>query len=306
MDSIQDGLEDTLQELIIKKLSDSISELEFKKQFRQRIEATKIQWNRFLEGQMKQNPVWQDVKLRYWYTEIILQSEGVNDTIVSSKEKPVVFFGEAFEGSGFEMNNGNFYNTKNDTATHTRYIYWGKYTISIDIKYWRAKVMAKMMGILLAAAILILTVILVFSALLKQKKIAQVKTDFANNISHELKTPITSIGLVIKSLKKEEFIHGEAQCSHLIEVLERQNYRMRQIVVRVMESAMNIKVQKENTDVVKLLTEFLKDFNFEEHSVHTEMSPSELFLQTDAYQLQHILCNILENAVKYSSQPDTI
>jgi two-component system phosphate regulon sensor histidine kinase PhoR len=68
---------------------------------------------------------------------------------------------------------------------------------------------------------------MVFPALLRQKRIADVTTDFANNMTHELKTPLSAAALVVKSLCTPDAKLDEEWFDKLLEQLDRQHGKIR-------------------------------------------------------------------------------
>ena len=83
-------------------------------------------------------------------------------------------------------------------------------TLYVSIKNWEYIVLKRMALILIFAVFSILTLITLFvialKALIKQKKISDIKTDFINNITHELKTPLTTLSVSTKILERKEII----------------------------------------------------------------------------------------------------
>lgn len=163
-----------------------------------------------------------------------------------------------------------------------------------------------MAGIYFLAILLILAVIvlfyLVFRAMIRQKKLAGIKTDFANNITHELKTPLTSVGLVLKSLDRPEVQGDKQKTAELLATLKRQHEKIQQTVDFVLESAMEAhpEIHKQATDIAAYLQNYVDDLRIADHLLEPNVIPATQPVITNTQLLDKILNNLVENAVKYS------
>ncbi|GLB50565.1 sensor histidine kinase [Neptunitalea lumnitzerae] len=308
LDSLQDSLEESLKKLIVQRESGSLSKPDFKQTIRTKIDSIKQHGDAYIASELYQDSLLTGVALSFRYHQLYVSINGITDTILKTTEPPMVFFGAANTTKGFNLNNSNFYSTYSNDDVNVAY--WGYYDVVFSAANWEQQVFYRMRWMLIAASSLLLAVVLLFysmyKAILKERKVAEVKTDFANNITHELKTPITSIALITKSLKNEAFIADREKREELIATLERQHKRMQYITDRVLESVITEQVHKETVDVVTVLKNVCKDFDVKNHILRLDV-PEELpKLQTDVYLLQRVLYNLLENAVKYSPEQSKI
>lgn len=311
LDDLQDSLSEIMKDLIVKRVSDSIGEKMFRQLLQKKTDSIRELGNLFLKQQEKHYPILKELKLRYQYTEIIFGNDMITDTILKLTEPPIIYFGKNLDGrETFNISFGNFYTNNNwkddevDNGEKMNYTFSRRHSIDLDISNWERKVLLRMSWMLIAAVGLILAVIVLFfwmyRSLIKQKKIAEVKTDFANNITHELKTPMASLALIIKSLKNEEISQNVEKRKELIASLERQNKRIQNITDRVLESSMNYKTELKKEEIVQFLRIISSDFKSETHILKTQIQPEEFYAKTDLSQLERVIQNILENAQKYS------
>ena len=229
--------------------------------------------------------------------------------MLKTNDNPLVYFGEDFEGKSFNISKGiaqSSIDQKKDSINEAiKYSYKHLQSVDMDISNFQQKIWNKMLWMLVAGVALIVAVVLLFfymyRSLIKQKKIAEMKTDFANNISHELKTPLTSLNLITKSLQKEEAFQNSESAKKLILTLARQNTRIQTIVDRVMETSLEPqKLELQEIDIVKFLKDVTSHFDSNTHSLKSNISPNRLILKTAIDQLESVLQNLLENAIKYS------
>ncbi len=315
MDTIEDRFVSDLKKLCLKKKEDSLSLLQFHIKAQFISDSVRLISQNYLQSQLKDYPILKEIRVRFELRQILFETDGVYDTLLRVIDPPLVFMGEKFEGKSFNISTG-ITNTsveldENASRDAVQYFYKHDLSVDMDISNFQQKVWGKMLGMLIGAAALILAVIVLFfymyRSLIKQKKIAEVKTDFANNITHELKTPLASLNLIIKSLQKEEVRQNPEVTQELMQSMERQNNRIQNIVDRVVESSFNHqKVQLQEVEIVKFLRDFTADFSSETHLLKAELEPHEFVLKTDTYQLGRVIQNLVQNAEKYSAKGSEI
>jgi len=145
-------------------------------------------------------------------------------------------------------------------------------------------------------------------SLITQKKIADIKTDFVNNITHELKTPLATLSLATKILKKEPVIVASKAAETTVDTIERQNQRLQNLIDQVLNNSLGyreIQLKKEKIMIHEYLATVLDDFliSVNEKDVHLDrnISVSTKTVLIDPFFFTTALYNILENAIKYST-----
>ena len=158
---------------------------------------------------------------------------------------------------------------------------------------------------------LMLVVIATFFAfsitvIMRQYRLAEVKTDFINNMTHELKTPISTISLSAEMMMRLPEITAE-QVQKYASIIYKENKRLEHQVERVLNVAKldkdQVVLNKDQFDVNELLDEVKENFelhHFEKGGViHIELNADHHIIQADAVHLTNVIYNLLENAVKY-------
>ena len=185
------------------------------------------------------------------------------------------------------------------------------------IKDWKSIVLTRMAVLLIGSVVLFLFVIglLYYSikGLIKQKKIAEVKTDFINNITHELKTPLATLGIATKSLRNETIKSSPEAFDKTLGIVERQNSRLQKLIDQVLTnslSAANLVLNKEqvvdNVIFENLIADFKLAHQHGDVQVINEVYPSEVLLRLDRFHFTTAIMNLLENAVKYGKDETII
>lgn len=144
-----------------------------------------------------------------------------------------------------------------------------------------------------------------------QRKIEaeKMKIDLITNVSHDLKTPLTSIISYIDLLSKEEL---SPAAKDYVQVLEKKSKRLGKMIADVFDlskaSSGNLKIRKEKLDFNKLLIQILADMEQEikeaQVKIVREISDKTGMIKSDGEKLYRVLQNILDNALKYS-MPET-
>lgn len=188
-------------------------------------------------------------------------------------------------------------------------------TLFVSVENWEQIILKRMAFILFVAIfsmlILISLFVIAIKALIKQKKVSDVKTDFINNITHELKTPLTTLSVTTKLLERNEVKQNESVFNSLLETVERQNIRLQNIIDQVMNNSLGfeeIELQKETLKANVFLQTIISDFNlaYPNVTIENNFDLLETTLSLDKFHLTTALNNVLENAVKYGCQNITI
>ena len=143
----------------------------------------------------------------------------------------------------------------------------------------------------------------------RQKTVAQIKNDFINNMTHELKTPITITYSAIDALqnfrlvdnmnKREEYFNiCKQQLRHLTELVEK-------ILSMAVEERKNFRLQKESFRLGPIVKQLTEQFTLQiDKSVCFQITDEwgEQTVFADKFHLTHVLANLIDNAVKYSGQ----
>ncbi|WP_130287757.1 sensor histidine kinase [Aquimarina brevivitae] len=180
----------------------------------------------------------------------------------------------------------------------------------VSLTNWEKEVLLQMIGIFAISIVLLVFVVglfyISFSTLLRQKKIATMRNDFINNITHELKTPLATLKVASKSLHNKEVLHHQEALENTIAIIDRQSNRLHRIVDQVLQKtigAEELELNYEEVSLVPFITTIIEDFSLlnEANSVTIEWvaEEREMKVSFDAFLMTTVLLNILENAVKY-------
>ena len=170
----------------------------------------------------------------------------------------------------------------------------------------------------IGSALLIATVLFCFyvavSTILRQKKLSDLKNDFINNMTHELKTPIATISLATEMLQDPDIQTQQPGTRRYLQVIHDEAARLTQQVERVLQTAQlekgEVKLKMENTDVHEVIENVLQHLAVplenRAGTITTRLQAPLSAIQADAGHLENVIQNLLDNAIKYSPQPPDI
>ena len=169
------------------------------------------------------------------------------------------------------------------------------------------------MGLSLAGSGLLLLVMIgcfYFAVLtiLRQKKLALVKNDFINNMTHEFKTPITSISLATQLLQEELKPGKNESMLRYLGIIKEENTRLGQQVERVLQTAQmereEITLKRKSVDVAALIQHVAEIngplFDSVNGVLSLQLADLPPHISLDEVHISNVLNNLIDNAVKYS------
>jgi len=181
-----------------------------------------------------------------------------------------------------------------------------------SIANWEKKVFARMSGLLIFSVLLLVFVVVLFylsiKNLIRQKKIADIKTDFINNITHEFQTPLGAMDIAVKILKRDDGELNEEQFGHSLSIIDRQNKRMQKLFGQVKDASLTTALDITQAQVINCreMLDMVGDFALSHPEVAIDCQPNAATIFMDKFHLGTILGNLLDNAVKYGAGKVTI
>ena len=166
------------------------------------------------------------------------------------------------------------------------------------------------MGLLLVAIIFFVYAIFV---ILQQKRLSEMQKDFINNMTHEFKTPISSINISADVIMDPDIINDPARLYTYGSVIKQENNRLNQQVDKVLQIAriesQSFRLNMEEIDLNSLIlkvAESCKANSNRQLVLDTKLSDSVGSIDADALHLSNIFHNLLDNASKYSGKEPII
>ena len=199
----------------------------------------------------------------------------------------------------------------NDFSEPTRYLYvWFPHQESYLVK--------TLWPLLTSSAIFLLAIILAFAysirTIFRQKKISEIKNDFINNMTHELKTPISTISLAAEALSDPVMSRSKDRSNQYLGMIKDENKRLGVLVENVLRSAVldrrEMKLSHEEVDLHQVIDLAIKNIELQISqkggSIDLEKNAERAIIMGDRIHLSNVVYNLLDNAIKYSKDTPKI
>src|SRR5574344_60846 len=159
--------------------------------------------------------------------------------------------------------------------------------------------------------VLLFTFVFTIVVIFRSKRYSEIKNDFINNMTHELKTPIASISLAAQMWNDKSVTKSESMMAHLSGVINDESKRLRFLVEKVLQMSMYDRkkavLKKRDIDINEMAESIGNSFTLRvEHTggkVYTEIEAIDSRIYVDEMHFQNVVFNLLDNAVKYR-KPD--
>lgn len=176
------------------------------------------------------------------------------------------------------------------------------------------RIMTNIILSVLFIAITLFSFLYTVLTILRQKKIAEMKTDFINNMTHEFKTPIATISLAVDSIQSPNIKADPEKVGRFAHIIREENKRMLVQVEKVLQMAQfnnkRLKLSVEYVDVHRLLTQAKEHIELQVKrrggEVTIDLGATTHIIKGDENHLSNIFHNLLDNANKYSPEEPRI
>ncbi|PKP42302.1 MAG: hypothetical protein CVT95_12550 [Bacteroidetes bacterium HGW-Bacteroidetes-12] len=189
--------------------------------------------------------------------------------------------------------------------------------LSIFFPHKTGFLLKSMWMMLLSSIVLLLIIIWAFTftiqTIFKQKKLSEIKNDFINNMTHELKTPISTISLACEALNDKDLCADDNIKHNYVNMIHQENERLGILVERVLKSATwdktDLKLNKEIFDFHEVLKNVIENISIQivnkNGIIHQKLEATNTKIKADKVHVVNLIYNLLDNANKYSpNQPE--
>ena len=180
----------------------------------------------------------------------------------------------------------------------------------------RSFVLQEMQNSLIISLILVVfiiaSLIIMFRTIMEQKRLSEMKSDFISNMTHEFKTPISTISLACQAMSDTDMIdeQSNAAVSPYVKMINQENNRLETLVESILQSAViekgDIKYKDEEINLVQLVENEIEKARFRIKSIDGKIEFNDKFesveFQADKMHVTNIISNLLDNAIKYSKE----
>ena len=159
----------------------------------------------------------------------------------------------------------------------------------------------------LFSLILLVTFIFTIYIVFRQKRLSEMKNDFINNMTHELKTPVSTISLAAQMLKDSDITKSPDVFKHISGVINDETKRLGFLVEKVLQmslferqkAAFKLKEVDANDLVISVANTFVLKVEKYDGSLDIDVQSTDSSIYVDEMHITNVLFNLMDNAVKY-------
>ncbi len=188
-----------------------------------------------------------------------------------------------------------------------------KNIFTLYIKGLNQSILKSISYVIIISILLILIILCTFIYCIKiiknQKKTTQIKTDFINNMTHELKTPIATIGLACEALADENIQLDKLKKTKFLTTIKNENERLGKLVENVLESSISKKgnpdLKLELFNLEDIINKAIKtiqiSYDKKEGVISTDFIALNKLIEADKFHITNVIYNLLDNSLKYTT-----
>ncbi len=186
----------------------------------------------------------------------------------------------------------------------------GNYKLAIAFPEKKFFLWKEMAGTLLGSLLLVMIIVFAFylsvSTIYRQKQLSEIKNDFISNMTHELKTPISTISLACEAIQDPDVGNDKSTLESFVGMIQQENKRLGKLVENVLQTSLldkgEMKLKRSEIRLDNLLNDITDAFQirFKNEGGEIIVDKSEpIIANIDRIHFGNIIYNLLDNALKY-------
>jgi two-component system, OmpR family, phosphate regulon sensor histidine kinase PhoR len=157
--------------------------------------------------------------------------------------------------------------------------------------------------------VLIFSFYYTISTILKQKKLSEIKNDFISNMTHEFKTPISTISLACEVLNDKSIEKSPERINNYVRMIGDENKRLSLLVENILQTAIldkgQLKLKFQDIDIHNLIAQTITNIKLQvenkDGEISTDLRAAIPVINGDRVHITNIIFNLIDNALKYST-----
>jgi two-component system phosphate regulon sensor histidine kinase PhoR len=184
-----------------------------------------------------------------------------------------------------------------------------------DQKSYLLKTMWMMLGVsLMIILILVVAFYYTIATISKQKKLSVIKNDFISNMTHEFKTPISTISLAAEMLNDDSIIKTPEKQQRFVKMIRDENKRLSILVESILQTSIldkgEFKLKRSDIDVHEIINQAIQNTQLlidqRQGSITKQLGAANCLINADKVHLTNIIFNLIDNAIKYTKDSPNI
>ncbi|MEI6764444.1 MAG: HAMP domain-containing sensor histidine kinase [Bacteroidota bacterium] len=176
----------------------------------------------------------------------------------------------------------------------------GAYLLS---QLWQMIVLSSLLVLVITLSF-IYTIVTIF----KQKRLSEMKNDFINNMTHEFKTPISTIALACEALDDRDISRSEPMQKKYISVINEENKRLGTMAEKILQTAVidkgQVNLHFELINIHQTIDDLITNMHLQAEAkdgkIITDFHARNYYLKADKTHLINVMYNLIDNAIKYT------
>jgi len=197
-------------------------------------------------------------------------------------------------------------------------VYLQPYYLTVHFPEQQKYILKAMWPMLTVSGMVIIILIIAFyyfiATILRQKKLSTIKNDFISNMTHEFKTPISTISLATEMLGDDSVVKTPEKQARFLKMIKDENKRLSVLVESILQTAIldkgEFKLKLNELDIHEIINTAINNTHLlidqRNGKIITELHATNTKFQADRVHLTNIIFNLIDNAVKYSKESPEI
>jgi len=190
--------------------------------------------------------------------------------------------------------------------------------LSVSFTNQKRYILSSMWFLLLISVAFMIALIFSFyytiSTIFKQKKLSEIKNDFISNMTHEFKTPISTISLACEVLSDNTVEKSPERVSNYVRMIGDENKRLSLLVENILQTAIldkgQFKLKIQQIDIHTLIEQTITNIKLQvenkEGVIEKYLNATQFIIHADRVHVTNIIFNLIDNALKYSAEKPQI
>jgi two-component system phosphate regulon sensor histidine kinase PhoR len=186
--------------------------------------------------------------------------------------------------------------------------------LSVYFPSQKRYLLGSMWMLLLVSLVFMLTLIFSFyytiSTIFRQKKLSEIKNDFISNMTHEFKTPISTISLACEVLNDQTIEKSPERVSNYVKMIGDENKRLSLLVENILQTAIldkgQFRLKVQEIDIHNLIEQTIVNIKLQvdnkDGKISTKLKADRTVVNGDRVHLTNIIFNLIDNALKYARE----
>ena len=187
----------------------------------------------------------------------------------------------------------------------------GTYAYRLSLKQPELFILREMSGMLIGSVLLIILIVIsyfyLYRIILRQKSLDEIKSDFVNNMTHELKTPVSVAYAATDALLNYGMIEDPMKRNQYLQICKEQLSRLSSLVEQILtmsvEERKNLKLTLETINLSELFLHLKNQYLLNVNKnviINIDVQPENLLIEADKIHFPNMIGNLIENSIKYS------